>query len=293
MQPDAATTHANTAAHPAHHDAAAHQAGTHPAEGSPTPTTGQPPHAPKVPTPTPPTAHEHPAAAHPHPTHDHGVHPARPPVHAPETQATERPPHPPKPEGHAAAHPPHAGEHGHAAAPHPAPHHPTPTHHTRPDAELVVLPATMLQAEQNAAAMFAGSFTPALLEGLILKLEATADKHGGTSVKFHFEGPMVATNADLMKQELNKAVTSLPMFQGLVHGEHKPHAQSVEGNASAIELHIPKLSLEQYAGLIQCLAGKAQAAKAPHAPAPKPENVVDSIIHQGIANDNRALGITA
>ncbi len=121
-------------------------------------------------------------------------------------------------------------------------------------AHLVVMPNVLKKAEENLASYLGSVIQPAsLTEGLVLTLSGAAVK-GATDVKLCLDGPMVGANAALLGGQVVAALKSLPVFAPLFDGSHTPHAQSPQGLPTMVHVHIPQLSIAQYAQLIQSLA---------------------------------------
>jgi hypothetical protein len=155
--------------------------------------------------------------------------------------------------------PEHAATTEQAAMMPPAPRVPLPTPTTIEPAafapaELVVRPDVLKRAEENLARYLGTVIQPSsLTEGLVLTLSGAAVK-GATDVKLCLDGPMVGANAALLGGQVVEALKTLPATAALFGSQHVPHAQSPKDLPTMVHVHIPQLTIAQYAQLIQSLA---------------------------------------
>lgn len=122
-------------------------------------------------------------------------------------------------------------------------------------ASLIVMPPQLQKAEQNLAAYIGAHIAPLLTKGLELTLLAEP-RHGATDVKLCLKGAMVAANPTLIGDQVLVALMKSQQFASFFEGEHKPHAQkpTEAGKEDMVHVHVPQLTLAQYAGLINALA---------------------------------------
>ncbi|MFZ4541799.1 MAG: hypothetical protein ACOYNL_08350, partial [Rickettsiales bacterium] len=115
--------------------------------------------------------------------------------------------------------------------------------------------AEEIAAEKPLAAAV-GSKLTAFTEGLNLTLYSEK-RNGAIDVKLAFDGPTVAQHASELGAQIIAALQTIPAMVPYFEGSHKPHAQSVPGHASSLEIHVPQLDLAHYTGLLTALGTSA------------------------------------
>lgn len=159
-------------------------------------------------------------------------------------------------------------------------------------APVVIMPEELLGAEQQLAMYLASKLDPALSNGLVLTL-ATAPNANSTDLKLFLEGPMIASNGELIAEQVMKALHAHPAFTHLSEEAKKFHAHKADGaeNINHLRVDVPHLTNAEYASIVKSLNAPvkplAHAAEVPSniiaTPAANVEKMHDAALQQ-VAN---------
>ncbi len=140
----------------------------------------------------------------------------------------------------------------------------------KPSVPLVVHPDTFKKAEENLAAYVGSKMNRELTEGLTLTLSNhLSAKHDGaevgTDLKLSFTSALVEPNFAEMSREL---MAALQLHPAIAASLSPSNALTIDRGHKepALHLHLPNLTAEGYASLIQTLAAETPVV-AHHAPA--------------------------